>query len=160
MKVSTMLRSICRSSGRASVILLALLVIVGCQKDDEIPFSDVPEIELLGVSNDTIVQYDSILTISITYQDGDGDIGFESPDKYAVFVRDTRLEDFDGFYVGPVAPPDANVPVTGRIDIEFPSLFLFGNGNSEKTNFEIKMYDRAGHESNLLVTQDIIIIRE
>ena len=123
-------------------------------------FSNVPAISLLSLSRDTIRQYQDVLLIRISYKDGDGDLGFEDPEQYALFVRDVRLAAFDGFYVGPLAPPDANVPIQGELSIEFPSLFLFGNGQLEQTRFEIKMIDRAGNESNLLETNPVIILRE
>jgi hypothetical protein len=100
------------------------------------------------------------LSIRISYKDGDGDIGFEDPEQYALYVRDIRLEAFDGFYVGPLAPPDAEVPIQGELNIEFPSLFLFGNGAVEQTRFEIKMIDRAGNESNVIETEFVAITRE
>lgn len=133
---------------------------LSCGKDDAIEFSNIPEIELIAVSHDTVRQYADVLIIEIMYKDGNGDLGFEDPEEYALFVRDIRLENFDGFYVGPVAPPDANVPIQGKLSVEFPSLFLFGNGDLENTRFEIKMIDRAGNVSNLLETETIAIIRE
>jgi len=141
------------------LFLLSLLVLTACSKEEELPFSRVPEIKLLGVSHDTIVEYEDVLIISIQYKDGDGDLGFEDPDQYSIFVRDARLENFDGFYLGPIAPPGVEVPIQGKLDIEFPSLFLFGNRDSESTRFFIKVVDRAGNESNLLETQTILIVR-
>ena len=135
-------------------------MLVGCEQDDIQEFPSTPEIDLVSLSHDTIRQYEDILLIRIAYQDGDGDLGFEDPEEYALFVRDIRLAEFDGFYVGPLAPPEANVPIQGELTIEFPSLFLFGNGNIEITQFEIKMFDRAGHESNLIETETVIITRE
>lgn len=136
------------------------VLLIGCSKEEDISYANVPEIQLLGVSHDTIRQYEDALVIRISYKDGNGDIGFEDPQQYALFVRDVRLEAFDGFYVGPLAPPDVSVPIQGELTIEFPSLFLFGNGAVEQTRFEIKMFDRAGNESNLLETDFVAIIRE
>ena len=135
------------------------LIISSCSKDERLPFSNIPEIELIGVSHDTIREFTDILTLSIGYFDGDGDLGYEEPDKYALFVRDVRLEDFDGFFIGPLSPPDTSVAIQGNLDIEFPSLFVFGNSNAETTQFEIKMTDRAGNESNVLTTEDIVIVK-
>jgi hypothetical protein len=133
---------------------------IGC-KEEEVPRLPVePVIQLLDVSHETIRQYEDVLLIRIQYEDGDGDLGFENPEEYALFVRDIRLQEFDGFYVGPLAPPNANVPIQGELSIEFPSLFLFGNGDVEQTRFQIKMIDRAGHESNLLETETVAIIRQ
>lgn len=142
------------------MIIPALLLLIGCNKEDDITYSNVPVIELVGLSNDTIRQYEDVLTIRISYKDGDGDIGFEDPQQYALYVRDVRLAAFDGFYVGPLAPPDVSVPIQGELTIEFPSLFLFGNGAVENTKFEIKMIDRAGNESNVIETDFVAITRE
>lgn len=141
-------------------MILALLSFLGCRKEDIMEYPVTPEISLVSVSQDTIRQYQDVLYIRIMYKDGDGDIGFENPSEYALFVRDIRLENFDGFYVGPLTPPDVNVPIQGQLNIEFPSLFLFGIGDLELTRFQIKMVDRAGHESNMLETESVAIIRE
>lgn len=153
-------RVICPFSGPVSSSVLFLIlftVLIGCEKDSRLPFSDKPEIELVSVSHDTIVEYEDRLVIRIKYTDGNGDLGFEDPELYALFVRDLRLADFDDFYIGPLAPPGSNIAITGELDIEFPSLFVFGNRPNETTLFEVKMVDRAGNESNLLMTSPVVI---
>lgn len=128
-----------------------------CDKEEIHIISEIPKIELISVSSDTITQFDEALIITIAYEDGDGDLGFEETNQYALFVRDIRLEEFDGFYLGPIAPPGEMIPIKGDLNIEFPTLFVFGNNDSEITRFEIKMIDRKGNESNLLTTENIII---
>lgn len=158
-----MSRVTCLFDGWNNLLVGSLLMVVvfSCTKRDaRLPFVEVPEIQLMSLSHDTIRQYEETLVIRIKYTDGDGDLGFEEPDKYALFVRDVRLEDFDNFYIGPVAPPGEKIPVEGEIDIELPSLFIFGNGEQESTYFEIKMVDRAGNESNMLTTERVIIRRD
>jgi len=156
--VFTTLKTICHlKKSIKNLFLLSLIVFIACSKDEDLPFSSIPEIELLGLSHDTIREYIDIMTISFEYTDGDGDIGFVEPDKYALFIRDTRLSEFDGFYIGPVAPTDTLVPIRGVLNVEFPNLFIFGNATEESTNFEIMMVDRAGNESNTLSTKTILI---
>jgi hypothetical protein len=150
---------ICRSGGLISFLLLSLILISGCTKDEVEEYSFTPEIALVNISSDTIRQYEDVLYLRIAYKDGNGDLGFESPDQYALHIRDIRLDAFDGFYLGPLAPPGAAVPIQGELTIEFPSLFLFGNGNTELTKFQIKLIDRAGNESNLVETDFVAIIR-
>ncbi|MEP7197802.1 MAG: hypothetical protein ABI851_14885 [Saprospiraceae bacterium] len=135
-----------------------LIVLVSCHKNaDEPPFSTIPEIKLKSLSHDSILEFEDVLTISISYKDGDGDLGFEEPDDYAVFIRDARLNNYDGFYLGPVAPPGAVIAVQGNLKLEFPSLFVFGNRTTERTRFFIYMIDRKGNKSNELVSPDVII---
>lgn len=140
------------------VVLLSLVIGTSCQKEEH-PISNVPEISLERISHDTIREYKDVLTLSVKYQDGDGDLGFVEPSKYAVFVRDLRLPEFDGFYIGPLAPLESDIAIQGVIHIEFPSLFLFGNRTSETTVFEIKFIDRSGNESNLITTEPVVIIK-
>lgn len=156
------LKNICLSSCwiRWSCLLVIIFVFSACSDDDGPVLDVVPKIELLGISSDTIVEFEDVLVISIQYSDGDGDIGFEDPDINSIFVRDARLEDYDGFYIGPVAPPDQEIPVTGTLNIEFPALFLFGTGATENTRFYVYLVDRAGNESNEVITQTVTIIRE
>lgn len=130
---------------------------MGCEKESGLPFSEVPQISLVSLSHDSITEYNDVLSITIFYKDGDGDLGFEDPETYAVFIRDSRLEEFDGFYLGPVAPPGQTISVQGKLTIEFPSLFVFGNRTEENTRFFIYMIDRAGNKSNELITESVII---
>ena len=136
-----------------------ILVLSSCDKDEDLPISTSPEIKLLGISSDTIREFQDVLVIQIEYQDGDGNLGFEEPDQYALFVRDIRLENFDGFYIGPIVRPDTMVAIRGTLDIEFPSLFVFGNGQFESTKFEIKMIDRNQNESNIVETESVVILK-
>jgi hypothetical protein len=152
-------KSICRFAGLSSLVLASIILLTGCTKDEVMEYSAIPEISLVDISSDTIRQYEDVLYLRIAYKDGNGDLGFENPDQYALYIRDIRLEAFDGFYLGPLAPPGADVPIQGELSIEFPSLFLFGNGDTELTKFQIKMIDRAGHESNLIETDFVAITR-
>lgn len=140
---------------------LLIIISLACRENaDGPPFSTTPVIKFNSLSNDTIREFEDILTINVRYQDGDGDIGFEEPDDYAVFIRDARLNNYDGFYVGPVAPPNANIAVQGNLKLEFPSLFVFGNRAEERTRFYIYMIDRMGNKSNELISPDVIILKK
>ncbi len=122
-----------KTAGRNKLLFaLGILLMIGCAKEEDVTYSNIPEIQLLGLSHDTIRQYEDVLTIRIFYKDGDGDIGFEDPETYALFVRDIRLGAFDGFYVGPLAPPDANVPIQGELSIEFPACSFLAMVPSNK----------------------------
>jgi len=156
MKVYTTLKNTCLSFVLISVAIFSLS---SCEKEEINIISNIPEIELISVSADTIVQFEEFLTLRISYKDGDGDLGFEETDRYALFIRDIRLEEFDGFYVGPILPPGQVAPIIGELNVEFPDLFVFGNGTSETTRFEIKMIDRGMNESNILVTDEIVITK-
>lgn len=145
---------------KSVLILTGILVLAACNKDDGPAFSTIPEIELISIAPDTVVEFRDVLIITIEYRDGDGDLGHEDPDVNTIFVRDARLEAYDGFYIGPIAPIGSEVAITGQLNIEFPSLFLFGSGPTESTFFYVYIEDRAGNKSNEIVTPNITIVRE
>jgi hypothetical protein len=136
-----------------------LFAFSSCEKEEINIIPNIPEIELISISSDTITEFEEALNIRIAYKDGDGDLGFEETDRYALFVRDIRLEEFDGFYVGPILTPTEVAPIIGELNVEFPDLFIFGNSDFEVTKFEIKVVDRSMNESNILTTEEIIIVK-
>ena len=136
-----------------------MLLFTSCEKEEVTLLSNAPEIELVSISGDTIVEFEDLFEIVINYKDGDGDIGFEQSNQNALFVRDIRLDEFDEFYVGPILPPGESAPIIGTFNIDFPSLFIFGNTQSETTRFEIKLVDRANNMSNVLMTPEIVIVK-
>ena len=143
---------------KLGVLFSVLFICVSCRDNaDDPPVSIIPEIKLKSFTQDTILEFEDILTLNIRYQDGDGDLGFEEPDSYAVFIRDARLTKYDGFYLAPVAPPGALIAVQGDLKVEFPDLFVFGNRSEERTKFYIYMVDRKGNKSNELITPEVII---
>jgi len=156
MMVYTTLRNICLS---LLLISLTLGITTSCQKEKIEIIPNMPKIELVSISSDTITEFEEALIITISYEDGDGDLGFEETDQYALFVRDIRLMEFDGFYVGPILPPNEIAPIVGELNVKFPNLFVFGNSDSEITHFEIKMIDRSMNESNVISTEDILIVK-
>ena len=137
----------------------SLFFFVSCETEEVTELSNIPEIELISMSRDTIIEFEQFLDVVISYKDGDGDIGFEQSNQNALFVRDIRLDEFDGFYIGPVLPPDVFAPVVGTFSIDFPDLFVFGNAQSEVTQFEIKLVDRANNESNIILTPEVLILK-
>jgi len=143
---------------KLGILLSVVIFCVSCRENaEDPPFSIIPEIKLKDFSQDTILEYEDILTFNIRYQDGDGDLGFEEPENYAVFIRDARLTKYDGFYLAPVAPPGELIAVQGDLKVEFPSLFVFGNRTEERTKFYIYMVDRKGNKSNELITPEVVI---
>ncbi len=142
------------------VFLFLICSILGCTKEsDELSFDLAPHIELLSISNDTIVEFQESLSFSISYEDGDGDLGNPDADINSLFVQDSRLENEDEFYVQPLAPVGETISITGTLSIEMASTFVLGNGDSEVAVFSIYVVDRAGRKSNVVETEPITIIR-
>ncbi len=141
------------------IITLVLFLFSTCKKEVELPFSITPNISIVNVSPTTIVQFKDSIAISISYTDGDGDLGHDNADSLICSVKDARLTKADNYYIPPLAPLGSNISIKGQLTIYIKNTFLLGNGNTETTNFEIQVHDRAGHYSNITNTGNITINR-
>ena len=84
---------------------------------------------------------------------------YYNPDKNDLFVKDRRLVNADYYFVKPLSPPGSEIKITGIISVQIKNTFLLGTGNSELTQFNLKMRDRAGNWSNSINTPNITITK-
>ncbi len=139
-------------------VALLFLFLNSCS--DDAPLLDpTPKITLKEIAPTTIVQFTDSISMVIEYEDGDGDVGYWSPDSLPLTVHDLRLANPDYFYVRPLTPDSNALAITGTIHIAIRNTFLLGNGDSETTRYEIKLKDRAGHWSNVVTTPEVTITR-
>jgi len=137
-----------------SILLLVMIACLSCKKEEP---SKSPVIELVEITPLSLVQYNEPVYITIGYTDLDGDIGYESPDEYALQIKDNRLIDPDWYHVPPLSPVGSNVAIEGNLTIKINSLFLLGNGSQEFTSFTIKIKDRADNWSEEITTPQVTI---
>lgn len=142
-----------------TLLIIVAIAVTACQDNDIEPLSPIPSIELVSVSPNVIQEFAEKVFITIRYEDGNGDIGYDNPDLNAVFVKDSRLAEADGYHVPPITPPNTNLAVTGQLTIELKNNFILGNSDEEVITYEIQLQDRAGNLSNTVETETITIIR-
>jgi hypothetical protein len=142
------------------LLIIFLAVLNACEKkSQDLPFPVIPSLQLLGVNQSEIVEFQDTLEFQLYYKDGDGDLGNFDPDIPGLIVKDERLAKADSFHLAPLAPAGATISIEGELRVRLPQLFLLGNGSTETTRFRIKLLDRAGNESNEVQTTPIKIIR-
>lgn len=140
--------------------LALLLAGIGCTKQaSEPPFPVVPSLALVSISRTEVREFQDSLEVVLHYRDGDGDLGHPNPDVPSLIVKDARLAEADSFHLQPLAPVGANVAIEGDLKLLLPRLFLLGNGSSETTRFRIRIVDRAGNESNEVLTGPVTLLR-
>jgi len=161
------------------LLLIAVILSIssGCMKKQV--FSDTPEISYVGLE----LTYDSarfvrkgILTIS--YQDGDGDIGLGTGDTFPPYQKNgpyyynyviTHFEKQNGVFrqvfdsipfsarIPVITPNDPNKAIRGFI---MDTLILYPPPLHDTIKFEAFIYDRALHKSNVITTPEIILRRK
>ncbi len=143
---------------------LALLMLTGiaftfsaCNKEDIDLTNPVPQILNVVVTPTSVIEFEDEITFSVEYRDGDGDLGENDPDVTNLFVIDNRISITESFRISQIAPTDANVPITGTLQVVLPSTGITDNSSSQTVNYTIYMVDRAGNESNRFTTTDITV---
>lgn len=141
--------------------LLGIIVLLGiqsCKKEEEIPPN--PVIEFISASETDVISFENTITLTIAYDDQQGDIGEMDPDKKTIQVKDSRLDDADWYHIPPITPDGMQLHTQGQFDIVLPALFLLGNGSEETTSFNIQLQDQAGNWSNTITSPTITIHEE
>lgn len=165
------------------LIFIALCALTACLEDLELP--PEPKIEFLSLSATNITQF-STLTLTISFEDGDGDIGYadkitrdciDDPtsckNNYTLenscinnpFWNAILIDMRDSCYIPPYIFPDIqqgnNTAIFGEIDISIPPIFCknFACPTCETDTlvYQVIIKDRAQNMSNPVFTDTIII---
>ena len=152
-----------------SLFVVLLITFAACVRPPDYPIE--PRLEFLGLSKNTVLQglTKDTLYLSVSFTDGDGDIGFQNNDS-TLFVVDTRrngarINDVQGL---PSVPEQgAGNGITGEIRMRInggcctntlvPCSAPF-KYSRDTVVYEIYIKDRAGHESNRVKTPPIYIL--
>lgn len=137
--------------------LILIIVLHSCKKDTE-EGDRVPTIEFVSISESTVVSFENEVSLSLSYADNNGDIGYTDPDEPSLRVKDARLSESDWYHVPPLTPNSQELSISGTFSVQLNTLFLLGNAQQEITNFSIQLQDREGNWSNTIVTPDILIV--
>ena len=147
------------------VIISAFVLLVSCRTDPVFP--ETPEIEFVSISPDQGQQFVDELKIIIHFQDGDGDIGYQSDPLNNLWVVDTRADIPDslrsiGFSIPSLTPETKNPSIQGEIEISVltPPSAKFFNPSSLDTEviFDVYLVDRKGNRSNTIQTDPVTIL--
>ncbi len=146
---------------RLSTIALSIgVLLTSCSKDvDDLSFDIEPKIVLASQSSTALLSFTDTLILQLDYQDGDGDLGGIEGDS-KLFVQDRRLTKPDAFRLEDLRPREQDSSIKGRLQIVLGPYFVLGNAPSEDLELELWITDRAGHESNHVVSQSITLRRQ
>lgn len=154
--------------------IAGLIIFSSCTKFEEYPI--IPHIEFVSFATIlNVQQQDSLGYITISYTDGDGDIGLTSeentpPYQYNFFLD--IYENINGVQQKivfsdtsitfnsriPVLTPDGiNKSIKGEIEMELELYIMTPFLDSDTISFEIYIMDRALNKSNVIHTPDFII---
>jgi hypothetical protein len=145
------------------ISLISLLILFfACKKKDNLIISDLPSIELVSVNKTEIKEFTDSLVFTVSYRDGDGDLGTESPDSTVIEIIDNRDPQnlVFGYHLSPRSPNGTNLIVQGQLQLVLKNIIILNSANTgESTTFSIRIKDRAQNWSNRVETGEISIVR-
>ena len=132
-----------------------LLAVSACTPEEVKPTA--PEIGWVSINALTVESSATPITVTLSYRDHQGDLGWDDPDRHALEVRDTRLDSPDTYHFPPLTPEGMELDIDGTFVVNLPPLFLLGNGGDEQTRLTFRITDRAGNASNEVESPVILI---
>ena len=135
--------------------ILILIVLFSCKKEEVI--SDTPIIDFVSISPTTAQEYTDDIIITISYTDGDGDLGENNPDIYNLFAEDNRNNIIYHFRIPELSPSGSTITIEGNFNITINGTGIMDGTASQKVNYDIYIKDRAGNTSNKVTTSSITI---
>ena len=142
---------------KISILFVTIVLISSCKKEDPVSFDPTPKIEYIGISPTVANEYTDSVTVTIKYNDGDGDLGENATGVKNCFVTDNRIGITYQYRIQQLAPDGASIPIEGNLNIELGGQGITDNSNQQSVSYTIYVVDRAGHQSNSVTTSAISI---
>ena len=135
--------------------ILILIVLFSCKKEEEV--SEIPIIDFVSIFPTTAQEYTDDIIITISYTDGDGDLGENNPDINNLFVEDNRNGIEYKFRIPELSPSGSTITIEGNFNITINGTGITDESSSQKVDYSIYVKDRAGNKSNIITTSSITI---
>ena len=137
------------------IYLLSIVLLFSCEKEQVI--SDTPIIEFKSISPTTVQEYSDDIIITISYSDGNGDLGENNPDIHNLFVEDNRNGIVYQFRIPHLAPDNNSIAIEGDFNITINGSGITNDLSSQQVKYAIYVTDRAENKSNTITTSTITI---
>ncbi|MBL4587084.1 MAG: hypothetical protein JKX84_08535 [Flavobacteriales bacterium] len=125
--------------------------------DTSTGISEIPEISFESVVPNVVTEYQDSLYFTISYRDGDGDLGQNNTDDNNLFIQDSRNDVTYGFRLRQLAPDNSNIAIQGNMNVTLPNTAIVNGGTSESVSYTIWVVDRAGNESNRVSSSTVTV---
>ena len=156
-------------------LFLSIAMIIACTKPPD--YSDTPEIAFISLSKDELIAGNNLtesLTLTISFTDGDGDIGIDDGTP-SVFFKDLRDgSEFITFFAPVIPEQGVGNGISGEMYIKVSTTCCihpdpnqtdgctgdFSDYPIDSLVYEVYIKDRAGNKSNIIETNPITLLCE
>lgn len=140
-------------------LFVSIILISSCKKDESLEISTTPAIEFVSISPSTATEYQDKIIITISYTDGDGNLGENTADVKNLFLTDTRNSVTYQYRIPQLAPSGESFAIEGNLPIELPNTAIINGASSQTVSYTVYVKDRAGNVSNTVSTSAITIVQ-
>ena len=156
-------------------LFLSIAMIIACTKPPD--YSDTPEIGFISFSKNTMIQgsgFEDETTLTISFTDGDGDIGIDdgTPSVYFKDLRDGS--EFITFVAPEIPEQGVGNGISGEMYIKVNTTCCihpdpdqndgcnsdFSEYPVDQLVYEVYIIDRAGNKSNVIQTAPLSLLCE
>lgn len=139
-------------------IILSVVHLYSCKKDEPV-YSTTPEIGVVSISPSTVKEFQDQVTIVISYQDGDGDLGENNPDVSNLFLTDNRIGVTYEYRIPQLSPDNSDLIIKGNLNVVLKNTGITNGASSQTVNYSLYVVDRAGNKSNTVTTSDVMVVK-
>ena len=139
-------------------LVTGLALLSSCSSDEEL-ISPTPAIEFVSLGSSSVTAFSEPLVFTISYRDGDGDLGENDPDVKNCYITDSRNSVTYEFRIPELAPSGSEIIIDGDLNIELQSVGISDDVDSESATFSIYVTDRAGNVSNTVTSSSVGVSR-
>lgn len=136
------------------------MLLVAC--DDAPVFPNEPEISFVSITPTAATQFTADeISLTIHYQDGDGDLGYEGDPTNNLFIEDMRAAyagdsaRFSAFPFESLTPDTRKPSIQGEISVLLTTPPW--EPTQEPLTYRVYIVDRAGNVSNRILTTPITV---
>jgi hypothetical protein len=122
-------------------------------------YSTTPEIGVVSISPSTVKEFQDQVTIVISYQDGDGDLGENNPDVSNLFLTDNRIGVTYEYRIPQLSPDNSDLIIKGNLNVVLKNTGITNGASSQTVNYSLYVVDRAGNKSNTVTTSDVMVVK-
>ena len=135
-----------------AILIFFIVFFSSCKKD----IDETPKITYGGASQASVTEGQPV-TISISYTDGDGDLGENTSTGTNLYLTDNRVNVVYKYRIQQLAPAGESIGIKGNLNIVVNGLTITDGSTSQNVTYTIYVIDRAGHQSNSVTSSAINI---
>ena len=132
------------------------MLLTACKKETS-TINKVPILDFVNVTPNDVHEFQQSLIFTVHYKDGDGDLGENNADAKNLFLIDNRIGIKYQYRLQQLSPSNSTIAIDGDFNVELKTVAITDSSLLQNATFSIYVIDRAGNQSNIVTSGNVII---